>query len=155
MSMRIYTDGSCLGNPGPGGWAWIEEETRICDKGGARLTTNQVMELCAVLEALWSHPDIDLTICTDSAYIVNCFKDEWYDGWTPEGIKLSNGEQVKNWDLWKPILDNIFIDRDGEVIFEKVKAHSGVRMNEHADELAREQADIRQRAERHPRGILR
>lgn len=154
MTMRIYTDGSCLGNPGPGGWAWIEEETRVNGVGGARYTTNQVMELTAVLEALLAHPDEDLTIVTDSAYIINCFEEKWYDNWTGNGRKR-DGSPVANWDLWSAILQDLFFKRDGEIVFEKVKAHSGVRMNEHADELAREQADIRQRAERHPRGTMR
>ncbi len=134
--LRIYTDGSCLGNPGRGGWAWATNEHNH-DSGGELDTTNQRMELKAVLEALRYHAR-SLTIVTDSAYVVNCFRDRWYQGWGHGGFKTKSGEAVANWDLWSPILDLAL--RDQEVVFEKVKAHSGNRMNHFVDELARKAA---------------
>lgn len=136
--IRIYTDGSCLGNPGPGGWAWALADQSRYAHGWEPSTTNQRMELTAVIEALRDSVG-KVTIVTDSAYIVNCFKDKWYLNWSASGIKKRGGEQVKNWDLWGPLLD-LALRKEGEVIFEKVKGHSGDVMNDFVDELARKAA---------------
>lgn len=136
--IRIYTDGSCLGNPGPGGWAWAIDKSTWASGGSTLPTTNQRMELMAVIEALRDSVG-KVTIVTDSAYIVNCFKDKWYLNWSASGIKKRGGEQVKNWDLWGPLLD-LALRKEGAVIFEKVKGHSGDVMNDFVDELARKAA---------------
>ena len=78
--VRIYTDGSCLGNPGPGGWAWAIPEGASASGGDAH-TTNQRMEIQAVLEALRSIDDREIEIISDSTYVVKCFQDRWWAGW--------------------------------------------------------------------------
>ena len=134
MSLRIYTDGSCLGNPGPGGWAWaIPNGIRAA--GADPTTTNQRMEITAALEALRSNPTDDLVIVSDSTYVVKCFTDRWWSGWHRRGWKNSQGKPVANRDLWEPMIEAALADhrRDG---FEWVKGHSGDRWNDVVDELA-------------------
>lgn len=128
----IYTDGSCLGNPGPGGWAWAGEKGRRYASGYEEHTTNNRMELMAVIKALIANPG-PVTIMSDSAYVVNCFNDGWHLGWTSNGIKRRTGEPVANWDLWSLLLD--LVD-DPAIQFKKVKGHSGHQMNDFVDELA-------------------
>lgn len=130
--MRIYTDGSCLGNPGPGGWAWAVSETEY-NSGYEPGTTNQRMEMTAVIEALRWIGEKEVTIVTDSAYIVNCFKQKWHEGWTQDGHKKRDGAIVANWDLW---LRLFVLIAEKTVVFEKVKGHSGDRMNDFVDKLA-------------------
>lgn len=142
--MRIYTDGSCLGNPGPGGWAWADESGVNKDSGYEHNTTNQRMELKAVIEAIHAGRHTgraakeSFTIVTDSAYVVNCFKDHWYRGWTEVGIKKRTGEPVANWDLWSELIPLVF---DHHISFEKVKGHSGDPMNDFVDIMARDAAE--------------
>ena len=85
--VRVYTDGACRGNPGPGGWAWA------VDGGGWASghdpdTTNQRMEIRAVLEAV-GHLDGPLVVVSDSTYVVNCWRDRWWQGWIARGWKNS------------------------------------------------------------------
>jgi ribonuclease HI len=132
----IYTDGACSGNPGPGGWAWAMAPTgEPQGSGGAASTTNQRMELQAVLEALRA---IDLNegrveIVSDSTYVVNCFKDRWYLGWQRNGWRNSKRQPVANDDLWRPLID---LALSGPVSFRWVKGHSGDPMNDLVDALA-------------------
>ena len=102
----IFTDGACQGNPGPGGWAWaISPEGTVHGSGGEAHTTNQRMEVTAVLEALRAHADRpigSITIVSDSTYVVNCFRDRWWVRWQQNGWKNSKKEPVANTDLWKP-----------------------------------------------------
>src|SRR5262245_42462506 len=85
----IYTDGACAGNPGPGGWAWAEApDGARRGSGGEAHTTNQRMEVQAVLEALRA-VDGPLTIVSDSTYVVNCFRDRWWVKWEKNGWKNS------------------------------------------------------------------
>lgn len=128
----VYTDGSSLGNPGPGGWAWVVPHGPYAS-GAEANTTNQRMEVTAVLEALRA---LDGPVCffSDSTYVVNCFKNRWYDGWLRKGWKNSQGKPVANQDLWKPLLE-AYKGRKG-VTFRWVKGHSGDPMNDIADELA-------------------
>ena len=133
----IYTDGACSGNPGPGGWAWIEAPMgEPADSGGEAHTTNQRMELTAVLEALRSHADHagPILIRSDSTYVVNCFRDEWWKGWLKRGWKNSQRQPVANRDLWEPLIE--MVTTRGDVSFEWVKAHNGDPMNEQVDGLA-------------------
>jgi ribonuclease HI len=134
----IYTDGACSGNPGPGGWGAVllygEKIKEI--SGGEAETTNQRMELTAVIQALkvlkvsgWK-----VTVYSDSAYIVNAFAQKWIDKWLKNGWKNSKKEDVANQDLWKELIELGKINR---VEIKKVKGHSGDRWNERCDELAR------------------
>lgn len=135
----IYTDGACSGNPGPGGWGAVllygEKQKEI--SGGAANTTNQRMELTAVIEALqalkvkgWK-----VTVYSDSAYVVNAFKQDWIAKWKVNGWKNSKKEDVANQDLWKRLIELI---GQNQVAIEKVKGHAGNRWNERCDELARQ-----------------
>jgi len=127
----VYTDGACSGNPGPGGWGWVVPDGPS-GSGGDAATTNQRMELAAVLEAVRSLPG-PLHIVSDSTYVVNCFRDSWWKGWLKRGWKNSQKKPVANRDLWEPLIE-LFQQR--ELTFEWVKGHSGNRWNDRADELA-------------------
>lgn len=147
-----YTDGACSGNPGPGGWGWVVPDGESAF-GGAQETTNQRMELTAVLEALRSLPG-RLHVVSDSTYVVNCFRDGWWEGWLKRGWTNAKKQPVANRDLWEPLIE-LFRERD--VTFEWVKGHSGDRWNERADELAvagRAQvaADAKSRSSSEPAG---
>lgn len=107
--------------------------------GGAEATTNQRMELAAVLEAVRALPG-PLHVVSDSTYVVNCFRDNWWQGWLKRGWKNSQKKPVANRDLWEPLIE-LYQERD--ITFAWVKGHSGDRWNDRADELAvmgREQA---------------
>ncbi|MFM8310780.1 MAG: ribonuclease H [Ilumatobacteraceae bacterium] len=129
----IYTDGACSGNPGPGGWAWaVAPDGAPSGSGGERATTNQRMELRAVLEALRSL-DGPLLIVSDSTYVVHCFRDRWWVRWKANGWRNSKKEPVANTDLWMPLVDLVEVRRPE---FRWVKGHSGDRMNDVVDRLA-------------------
>ncbi|EPI56622.1 ribonuclease HI [Gardnerella vaginalis JCP7276] len=148
----VSTDGSALGNPnGSMGWAWADHTDEAgsthehqhagnADAGGATNGTNQIGELCAVLEALRAHPGSeDLTIETDSQYAINC-STTWIHGWKKNGWKNSKKEPVKNADLIRAI-DSEITKREGSVKFVWVKGHAGNAGNEKVDELARTYAE--------------
>lgn len=128
----VHTDGACLGNPGPGGWAWAQGQARWAS-GAESHTTNQRMELKAVIEALESL-DGPVQIVSDSIYVVNCFKDRWWEGWLRRGWVNSKKEPVKNRDLWEPLIEAVRVR--GDVTFTWVKGHSGDPMNDLVDRLA-------------------
>ena len=132
---RVYTDGACSGNPGPGGWAWIVPDGPFA-AGAADPTTNQRMELTAALEAVRFHEG-PLEIVSDSTYVVNCFRDRWWEGWIKRGWMNSQRKPVANRDLWEPLID---LYRERDIVFRWVKAHAGDRWNELADRLAVEAA---------------
>lgn len=131
----IYTDGACSGHPGPGGWAWSTLDGKICDSGGTASTTNQRMEMMAVLMALRDFPSgkNPVTICTDSAYVMNCFVDGWHRSWKDGKKRNGHGDDVSNWDLWKPLI-TLVGERD--VQWRKVKGHSGDPGNDLVDKMA-------------------
>jgi len=133
----VYTDGSCLGNPGPGGWAWAVPGGPY-QSGAEPRTTNQRMEITAVLKAL-SALEGPLLVVSDSSYVVNCFRDRWYEGWRRRGWRNSSGHPVANRDLWEPLLE-LALDPDRPVRFRWVKGHAGDEMNERVDLLATEAA---------------
>lgn len=133
VSLVIYTDGACRGNPGPGGWAWAIDAERY-DSGSARHTTNQRMEVRAAMEAVRTHEG-PIEIRSDSTYVVNCFRDRWYEGWLRRGWKNSQRQPVANRDLWEPLLD-LVIPRLDEISWVWVKGHSGDPMNDLVDRLA-------------------
>jgi len=132
----VYTDGACAGNPGPGGWAWaVAPDGAPCGSGGEARTTNQRMELTAVLEALRTLPGEpgEITVVSDSTYVVNCFRDRWWVKWRTNGWKNSKKEPVANTDLWMPLVDLV---EQRQPAFRWVKGHSGDPMNDHVDRLA-------------------
>ncbi|BDR55113.1 ribonuclease H [Bombiscardovia apis] len=133
----VSTDGSALGNPnGPMGWAWADHQGEGADAGGATNGTNQIGELCAVLQALRAHRGATpLTIQTDSQYAINC-STKWVHGWKKKGWKNAAGKPVKNRQLIEAI-DREISQRPGPVKFFWVKGHAGDRFNEKVDDLAR------------------
>lgn len=135
--MDIYTDGACLGNPGPGGWAWVCSDGRN-GSGGEAHTTNQRMELMAVIQALRANSG-DVVIVSDSTYVINCFRDSWWKKWIKNGWRNSKGEPVANSDLWRELVP-LVTEGASPVVFRWVKGHSGVELNEKADALAQGEA---------------
>ncbi len=133
----VYTDGSCLGNPGRGGWAWAVDGGPS-DSGGEAHTTNQRMEVTAVIRALEALPG-PVHVMSDSAYVVNCFEQRWWAGWLRRGWRTSQGKPVANRDLWETLLA-LALEADRPVTFGWVKGHSGDRMNDVVDLLATEAA---------------
>jgi ribonuclease HI len=132
VSLEVWTDGACSGNPGPGGWAWATRDGRQAS-GGAPRTTNQRMEIQAALEAVTAL-DGPLMVVSDSTYVVNCFRDGWWRGWLARGWTNSAKKPVANRDLWEPLVAAV---RDrGQVDFRWVKGHSGDQMNDLVDRLA-------------------
>lgn len=129
----VFTDGACSGNPGPGGWAWAVPGGRW-ESGYAARTTNQRMEVTAVLEAVRAH-DGPLEIWSDSTYVVNCFRDRWWEGWLRRGWRNSQKKPVANRDLWEPLVD-LYQDRPGQIAFRWVRGHAGDRLNDFVDGLA-------------------
>ena len=134
----VYTDGACSGNPGPGGWGWAVSPTgEPSGAGGEAHTTNQRMELTAVLEALRSlgvgSEAGPVEVVSDSTYVVNCFRDRWWVKWQRNGWKNSKKQPVANADLWRPLVELV---NSGEVRFRWVKGHSGDPMNDLVDQLA-------------------
>jgi ribonuclease HI len=133
----VYTDGSCLGNPGPGGWGWAVPDGPYAS-GAERQTTNQRMEITAVVKALEALEG-PVLVMSDSTYVVNCFRDRWYEGWRRRGWRNSAGKPVANQDLWEPLLA-LALDPGRPVRFGWVKGHSGDTMNDRVDLLATEAA---------------
>ena len=128
----VFTDGACSGNPGPGGWAWAIDRTTY-DSGAERPSTNQRMEIRAALEAVRSVSG-PLLVVSDSTYVVNCFRDRWWEKWAANGWLTSGRKPVANRDLWEPLVTAVA--ERGEVAFQWVKGHSGHRMNDFVDGLA-------------------
>ena len=131
----VYTDGACSGNPGPGGWAWATApDGARSGSGGEAVTTNQRMEIQAVLEALRALADgAAIHVMSDSTYVVNCFRDAWYVRWQANGWRNAQRKPVANADLWRPLIELVTAH---EVTFGWVRGHSGDRMNDLVDQLA-------------------
>lgn len=139
-TIEIYTDGACLGNPGRGGWGAIliykENQKKI--KGGEKETTNNRMELRAVIEALRVlKKSAKINLYTDSTYVKDGIT-KWIHGWKKNGWRTANRKPVKNSDLWQE-LETETIKHKIEWIW--VKGHSGNHYNEIVDVLAREGAE--------------
>ncbi|HVV36207.1 MAG TPA: ribonuclease H [Acidimicrobiales bacterium] len=130
----VYTDGACSGNPGPGGWAWVDVDGPFAS-GCENPSTNQRMEVMAVLEALRHYDAGPVTIMSDSTYVVNCFRDKWWDGWKRRGWLNAAKKPVANRDLWEPLIE-LYLSRRDEIAFKWVKGHGRDPMNARADELA-------------------
>jgi ribonuclease HI len=138
----VYTDGACKGNPGPGGWAArlihpTTGKTRdVC--GGAKVTTNNRMELTGPIEALKAlNRPAKVRLLSDSAYVVNAFKQGWLTRWQTNGWKTSAKKPVENQDLWQQLLEAV---KPHQVEWVQVKGHAGVEHNEACDKLAVEQS---------------
>lgn len=127
----VYTDGACSGNPGPGGWAWVIPGGRY-RSGSETHSTNQRMELAAALDAVRSIGGA-VEVVSDSAYVVNCFRQGWWKGWLARGWINTKKQPVANRDLWEPLID---LYRSRPVSFRWVKGHGGNKWNDLADRLA-------------------
>lgn len=140
MEIIAYTDGACSTNTKKGGWAVVYEidGTDEIVTGNAAETTNNRMELTAVLTALKKAnemTDHKFTIYTDSGYISNCFSDLWYIKWIANGWKSSKKEEVKNRDLWQQIIE-LYLNNKERISILKVKGHGDNKGNILADKLA-------------------
>jgi ribonuclease HI len=136
----IYTDGACLGNPGPGGWAaLLRADARERElAGGETLTTNNRMELMAVIQGLEAlKTACDVKLHSDSQYVLKGIS-EWMPNWIKRGWRTSAGDPVKNQDLWQRL--DVATHRH-QVQWLWVKGHSGHVENERVDQLARQQAE--------------
>ena len=136
--VTIYTDGACSGNPGPGGWGAIlmYKENKKEISGGKKETTNNIMEITAVIEALKClKTKCEVQVYSDSAYTVNAFNQGWIYNWIKNGWKSSNKEPVKNKELWQELYD---LTKKHKVEFIKVKGHADNEFNNRCDEMARE-----------------
>lgn len=137
--VTIYTDGACSGNPGPGGWGAIlmYKDIKKEISGGEKSTTNNIMELTAVIEGLkmLKFP-CEVDLYSDSAYVVNAFIQKWVDNWIKNNWKTSDKKDVKNKELWQELID---LTKVHNVTFHKVKGHADNEYNNRCDELARSQ----------------
>ena len=139
--IKIYTDGSCLGNPGSGGWAAIifTNGKKITIKGSKKNTTNNQMELLASIKALKKIPfGKKVEIFTDSKYLKLGIT-EWIFKWKNNGWKTSNKSKVKNLELWKELHKLV---ENYQIKWSWVKAHSGNKINEEVDVIARNAANL-------------
>jgi len=138
---RVHTSGSCRPNPGVGGWAWVlQGQEGTSGAGSVEMTTSPRMELTAAHMALLAVPG-PIVIVSDSRYVVNCMRDQWWVKWIRNDWKLKwgeSGQDIKNRDLWEPFIELVRV-RAGEVWFEWVAGHSGHEWNKRAERLAREQ----------------
>lgn len=133
----IYTDGACSGNPGPGGWGTIlmYKDTKKELSGSNLQTTNNIMEITAVIEGLKLLKEpCNIEIYSDSAYVVNAFSQGWIYNWIKKNWQTSNKEPVKNKELWQELYALV---QKHNVKFIKVKGHSDNKFNNRCDELAR------------------
>ena len=138
--IKIYTDGSCLGNPGKGGWAAIiiDDNKKIQIKGSKKDTTNNQMELLAPIKALKKIPKgSNVQIFTDSKYVKSGIT-EWIHNWKKNGWKTANKQPVKNKELWSQ-LD--LMTSEFEIKWSWVKGHSTDKLNNEVDLIAREAAN--------------
>ena len=140
--VELFTDGACLGNPGPGGWAALlrYNDTEKELTGGASETTNNRMEMLAVIEGLnaLKHP-CQVTVTTDSQYVQKGIT-EWIHNWKARGWRTASKKPVKNVDLWQA-LDEAQARHD--IAWKWVRGHDGHAENERVDVLARSEAETR------------
>jgi len=134
--VTIYTDGACSGNPGPGGWGavLIYGDNKKEISGAQKDTTNNVMEITAVLEALkLLKEECEVEIYSDSAYVVNAFTEGWIYNWQKNNWKTASKDPVKNRELWEELYS---LTKKHKVTFNKVKGHSTNELNNRCDYLA-------------------
>ncbi len=137
--IEIYTDGACSYNPGPGGWCAIlryNGKEKILS-GGEKETTNNRMELLAVIRALEALKEpCKVKLYSDSAYVVNAVSQDWLRNWKSNNWRTSGKDSVKNIELWQRLLPLL---EKNEVTFLKVKGHADNVDNNRCDEIAREE----------------
>lgn len=136
QTVRIYTDGACSGNPGPGGWGAVLEYGASVKElsGGEPHTTNNRMELTAVIESLKAlKRPCRVVLTTDSKYVVDAVTKGWAEKWRANGWMRTNKDKALNPDLWEDLLELLKIHT---VEFKWVKGHAGHPQNERCDELA-------------------
>ena len=134
--IEIFTDGACKGNPGPGGWCAILRYNGVekVISGGEKETTNNRMELSAVLFALKALKEpCHITLQSDSKYVLDSLSKGWVYGWQKKGWKKSDGKPALNVDLWQPLLDEI---KKHELEYVWIKGHAGHPENERCDAQA-------------------
>jgi ribonuclease HI len=145
-SVHIYTDGACRGNPGPGGWGVLlksgGQEKELF--GGDAATTNNRMELMAVIQALQAlKRPCEVTLHVDSQYVLKGIT-EWLPGWKRKGWRTAAGQPVKNVDLWQQL--EKLVEEGGHALdWRWVRGHNGDPGNERADQLANKGVDLAQR----------
>ena len=147
--IRIYTDGGCWGNPGQGAWAFIllAGEERVQGRGGEQETTNNRMELTAVIAALEErarHPQwhgLPVAVYTDSQYVQKGIS-QWIQAWQRNGWRTKSREPVKNQDLWRRLLA---LSADVPVRWHWLQGHAGEPLNEECDRLVQETIRSQQR----------
>lgn len=135
--ITLYTDGSCIGNPGPGGYAYIliYGDLKKEFSGFEDNTTNNRMELTAVIKGLNQIKEpCEVTVYTDSAYVLNAFEQDWITNWQLKGWRTANKKDVLNKDLWLQLLDAMSRHK---VCWVKVKGHADNELNNRCDILAR------------------
>ena len=133
----LYTDGACSGNPGDGGWGsiLIYKDNKKELSGGQKDTTNNIMEMTAVIKGLEAlKRPCKVNIYSDSSYVVNTFEKGWLDNWMKNGWRTSDKKDVKNKDLWMKLYE---LSQIHSITFNKVKGHSNDELNNRCDELAR------------------
>lgn len=140
-SVKIFTDGACSGNPGPGGWGailrWREQERELY--GGEKNTTNNRMEALAVIKGLKALKKSSIvTVYTDSTYVQKGMT-QWLEGWKIKNYKVKGGGLRTNHDLWRE-LDTL--NQKHKINWQWVKGHAGHPENERADALARQGVDL-------------
>ena len=135
-AIEIYTDGACSGNPGPGGWGVVllYQGNKKELSGYQPETTNHRMELFAAIQGLAAlREPCEVTLYSDSSYLINAFEKHWLDNWQRNGWKTSSKSPVENQDLWKLLLLHV---KNHRVRFVKVKGHSDNSYNTRCDEMA-------------------
>ena len=140
-TVTIYTDGGCIGNPGPGGYGVVlmSDDHRKELSGGFRLTTNNRMELLAAIEGLKALKyKCKVSLFSDSKYLVDAFNEGWIYNWEKRNWRKSDKKEVLNLDLWKALLE---LANKHDVTWHWVKGHSGNEENERCDKLAVEAAN--------------
>lgn len=138
----LYTDGACSVNPGVGGWAYVLEFNGKQKKmaGAEKETTNNRMELMAVIEGLKALKEpCKVRLYSDSAYVINAFKNDWITSWQLNNWKNSQKNPVLNRDLWEILIDLV---SKHQVIFNKVKGHADNELNNLCDKMAVEQVQL-------------
>ena len=139
MSMKkvtIYTDGACSGNPGIGGWGAIlfYKDTKKEISGFQKDTTNNQMELTAAIKALDQlKVPCEIDLYSDSAYLINAFKEDWITKWQINGFRTANKKPIQNLDLWKQLID---FNNMHKINWIKVKGHADNKYNNRCDALA-------------------
>lgn len=152
MRIRIFTDGACSDNPGPGGWAAVFNADESCNtiSGYELQTTNNRMELMAVVKSFEKVLGTKYAkknryeLYSDSAYVVNAINNHWVEKWQKNGWRTTKDEPIKNKDLWERFIElrNELNNSDVYIAIIKIKGHAGNSFNELVDKLAKEETQI-------------